>query len=121
MKTTAQIDEYLKASGEKNPKLGDARLLGGYLAANSASQCRQGCGACAGACPEGVPIADVLRTRMYAEDYGEPTRARTSYADLAVDASVCTGCQHQACLGACPYGIDLPARTRSTPEILGLA
>lgn len=121
MKNNAQIDEYVQASGQTKPRVGDARLLGGYLAANGATQCRQGCGACAGACPEGVPIADVLRARMYAEDYGEPNRARSSYAGLAVDASACAGCSHQACLGACPHGIDLPTRTGSTPEVLGLA
>ena len=120
MKSPAQINEYLKASGETEPRVGDPRLLRGYLAAHGSQQCRQGCGACAGACPEGVPIADVLRARMYAEDYGEAAAGRAAYASLAADASRCQECEHQSCVAACPHGLDVPERTRTTPEVLGL-
>jgi aryl-alcohol dehydrogenase-like predicted oxidoreductase len=68
MKNRRQIDEYLAASGQTKVRPSDARLLHGYVAENASSQCRPGCGACEGACPEGVPIADVLRARMYATD-----------------------------------------------------
>lgn len=120
MKTTAQIDEYLRASGTGRPTAADRRLLEGYAARNWSSQCRQGCGDCASACPYGVPIADVLRTRMYARDYGEPENARAAYAALAVDASACRDCTTLSCAGACSYGLDLPGLTRSTPEVLGV-
>jgi predicted aldo/keto reductase-like oxidoreductase len=120
MKSTEQIDEYLRASGETRPRAGDARRLRGYLAAHGASQCRQGCGSCADACPEGVQITEVLRARMYAEDYGEAEAGRTTYASLATDASACGSCSHKACLEACPYGLNVAERTRTTPKVLGL-
>lgn len=115
-----QVNEYLGASGQK-PGPSDARLLRGYLAADSSSQCRPGCGACEGACPEGVPIADVLRARMYGTDYGETEQGRATYAELGAGASACTGCTHRACLGACPYGLDIAERTSSAHDLLSQA
>jgi predicted aldo/keto reductase-like oxidoreductase len=120
MKTTAEIDEYLGASGMGAPRAAELRLLEGYAARNSATQCRQGCGDCANACPFGVPISDVLRSRMYANDYGEPENARALYASLETDASACASCTSRACADACGYGLDVPALTGSTPGILGV-
>ncbi len=120
MKTRAQVDEYLAASGTGAPSAADVRLLHGYLARNGESQCRQGCGTCSESCPYGVPISDVLRTRMYAQDYGEPENARVAYAALGAGASPCLSCADPACADACPYGLDLPNLTRTTPEVLGV-
>jgi len=109
MKTPEQVDEYLGASGARRAGLADAALLSRYEALHGATQCRYGCDACAGACPEGVPLSDVLRVRMYAEDYGDPELAREEHARLGRPAAACAGCSHQACAGACPFGLDLPA------------
>ena len=65
-----------------------------------------------------MPISEVLRTRMYATDYRELQMARASYAELGAGASACLSCTHQRCTGSCPYGLDVPGLTRSTPEIL---
>jgi predicted aldo/keto reductase-like oxidoreductase len=67
-------------------------LLRHYARLNGTSYCRHACNDCSGACPYGVPIADVLRTRMYATDYEDAAFARREYADLAVNASACLGC-----------------------------
>ena len=66
-----------------------------------------------------VEIGEVLRTRMYALDYRDEALARIDYAALDRDASPCLGCAHQACLGACPYGLPIPALTRDTATRLG--
>jgi predicted aldo/keto reductase-like oxidoreductase len=116
-----QIDEYLAASGQTEVRPSDARLLRRYVAANASSQCRSGCGGCEGACPEGVPIADVLRARMYATDYGDVEQGRATYAELGAGASACAGCTHRACLGACPHGLEIPELARNTHEVLGQA
>ena len=42
--------------------------------------CRPGCDGCAAACPRGVPVADILRYRMYFENYGEEKFAMSRYA-----------------------------------------
>ncbi len=112
MKDAAQVDEYLVASGTAEPTRSDLRLLERYESRNGHEQCRYGCNDCEGACPLGVSIADVLRTRMYAEDYGDLALARRELAELSTDASACLSCAHQVCAGSCPHGLDIPALTR---------
>jgi len=111
MRSPEQVDEYLVASGTSVVRA-DLRLLERYEARNGHEQCRYGCNDCAGACPLGVPISDVLRARMYAEDYGDVALARRELALLASDASACLSCAHQTCAGSCPHGLDIPALTR---------
>ena len=119
MKSRAMVDEYLGASGKGKPRASDRRLLRHYALMQSASYCRHLCDTCESSCPQGVPISDVLRTRMYATDYREPERARAEYAHLEINAAACLSCSDQRCLGSCPYGIDVPSRTRSAHEMLG--
>jgi predicted aldo/keto reductase-like oxidoreductase len=119
MKSPEQVDEYLGASGATRPTNADASLLQRYEARNGATQCRYGCRACADACPEGVPIAEVLRTRMYARDYEDTDLARAEYAALGAAASACVGCAHVSCQGACPFGIAIERHTGPTHRLLG--
>jgi predicted aldo/keto reductase-like oxidoreductase len=118
MTSPEQVDEYLGASGAPRPTGADVSLLRRYEARNGATQCRYGCGACAEACPEGVPIAEVLRTRMYARDYGDLDLARSEYAALGAAASACVGCAHVSCVGACPFGIAIERHTGPTHALL---
>ena len=118
MTSAEQIDEYLGASGAPRVTRGDLLLLARYEQQNGATQCRYGCGACLSACPEAVPIDAVLRTRMYAEDYGAPDLARAEYAALGRGADACIGCAHRSCMGACPHGIDIASLTARTHRML---
>jgi predicted aldo/keto reductase-like oxidoreductase len=119
MTSTAQVDEYLGASGSTQMTGGDWQLLARYEERNGRSQCHTACGACQGACPEGVPIADALRTRMYADDYGDADFARREYALLGAGAAACASCSHQACAAACPFGIPIPELTKPLHGWLG--
>ena len=115
-----EIDEYVGASGQDDERAGDAELLGRYAALQSGRYCRHGCNGCEGACPEGVEIAEVLRTRMYDVDYRNPALAHEDYAKLPQrGAAACLTCEHQACLGACPHGIPIPTFTRDAARRLG--
>jgi predicted aldo/keto reductase-like oxidoreductase len=118
MRNAAQVDEYLVASGSGAPSAKDAALLERYERTAGTSQCRYGCGDCLSACPAGVPIADVLRTRMYAEDYEDLDLARGDYAKLGAAASPCASCTHQACATACPHGLAIPELTSRTHDLL---
>lgn len=112
------IDEYLAASGWRTTARQDLPLLYRYAKLNGASYCRHACNDCAGACPAGVPIADVLRTRMYAVDYGDLRLARGEYALLGAGASACLTCTHQACAGSCTYGLPVQTLLRPTHRML---
>ncbi|MBI3128386.1 MAG: aldo/keto reductase [Candidatus Tectomicrobia bacterium] len=113
-----RVDEFLGASGWKTAARQDLPLLYRYAKLNGASYCRHACNDCAGACPVGVPIADVLRTRMYAVDYGDLRLARSEYALLGAGASACLTCAHQACAGSCTYGLPVQTLLRPTHRML---
>jgi predicted aldo/keto reductase-like oxidoreductase len=107
MKSPTAVDEYVAASGWSTEHRADLPLLARYEALHGDSQCQPGCGACAGSCPHGVPISDVLRARMYALDYALPALAAREYATLGAAAAACLGCSGAPCLGACPSGIPI--------------
>ncbi len=77
------------------------------------------CGDCLDACPAGVPIDDVLRTRMYAVDYDDGELARSEYAMLGAAAAPCLACAAQPCRGACDHGLPVARLLASTHRLLG--
>lgn len=115
-----QIDEYLGASGKHFVSSASKALLDQYAYLNGANYCRHACNLCEGACPHEVPIADVLRTRMYATDYQDIAFARSEYALLTSDASACLGCSGAPCQNACPNGIEIDKLCAPTHRMLGL-
>jgi hypothetical protein len=119
MNSADGIDEYVAASGDPEMRGEHRQLLDRYAYMQHARYCRPGCNFCEGACPEGVAIAEVLRTRMYDVDYGDPALAVEDYAKLDGGASACLTCAHQACLSACPYGIPIPEFTRDAAQRFG--
>lgn len=112
------LDEYLAASGARLAAA-DREVLRRYDQAIVGSYCAPHCGACLSSCPEGVPIHDVLRHRMYFEDYRAERDAIERYARLPVNASACADCS-APCLGSCPVGIPIPERTRGAHALLTL-
>jgi uncharacterized protein len=112
------IDEYLGASGWQSTAGEDLSLLRRYAQMNGATYCRHGCQACLSACPYGVPIDDVLRTRMYAVDYGDLRLARSEYAMLPAGAAPCLSCSGQPCQGACPHGLPIERFVVATHRML---
>ncbi len=118
MTSQGQIDEYLGASGNRFVSAEARRLLDQYAYLNGANYCRHACNLCEGACPAGVPIADVLRTRMYATDYQDVTFARDEYALLDVNAAACVGCSGEPCANACPNGIEINELCAPTHRML---
>ena len=65
------------------------------------------------------PIDDVLRYRMYFEDYGDEKEAIRLYGALEKNASVCASCSGP-CLGVCPVGVPIPDRMLGAHDLLSL-
>jgi len=113
------VDEYLVASGQS---LGaeDQAILRSYDEQILGSYCAPHCGQCLDACPEDIPIHDVLRHRMYFEDYGIEKQAMAQYSALGRNAEVCASCS-APCTGSCPLGIPIQERMQGSHELLTLA
>ncbi len=106
-----QADEYLAVSGTTRLTPQDKRHLQILEAEISTKYCRPGCDACNGTCPFDVPVWDVLRYKMYFENYGEQKYAMTKYRQIPApqNASACTNCS-APCESSCRY--RLPVRER---------
>ncbi len=81
--------------------------------------CRPGCDGCLDACPKGVPVADVLRYRMYFENYRQEKLGLEKYARVPVArrAAECEGCP-APCEAACPYGVRIRERLTGAHRML---
>ncbi len=113
------VDEYLYASGRAVSSR-DLAILEKYDRRILGSYCAPHCGACLDSCPEDLPIHDVLRHRMYFEDYGWEKEAMRLYSRLERSASVCASCS-APCLGTCPVGIPIQSRMTGAHELLTLS
>ena len=118
-----RVAEYLAVSGTTTP---DGRATSGTSRRSAAEvgprYCRPGCGACHDACPHGVPVADILRYKMYFEDYGEEKFAMQRYRLVPASArpSRCAGCA-APCESACPYGLRVRERLSDADRQLRFA
>ena len=118
MTSKEAIDEYLGASGAATLAAGDLDLLQRYAMLNGLTYCRHACDDCSGACPFGVQISDVLRTRMYATDYVDVAFARDEYAMLETNAAACLACSGEPCRNACTHGIPIAQMCAPTHRML---
>jgi predicted aldo/keto reductase-like oxidoreductase len=112
------VDEYLAASG-RPLSAQDLALLQEYDRQILGSYCAPHCGQCLSSCPEGLPIHDVLRYRMYFEDYGWEKDGLRLYSQLSKRADVCASCS-APCTGTCPQGIPIQERMRGAHDLLTL-
>jgi uncharacterized protein len=110
------VEEYLYASG-KTLSEEDLAALQRYDELIAGKHCFAHCGACLDSCPEQLAIADVLRYRMYFEDYGDQKEAMRRYAKLDKQAGVCLGCP-APCADACPEGVPIRQRMIGAHEML---
>ncbi len=113
------VDEYLFASGQTSTPA-EVGILEKYDSLIRGTHCAPHCGACLDSCPEALPIHDVLRHRMYFEDYGWEKEGMRLYSQLEKNASVCAACS-APCLGACPLEIPIQERMQGAHELLTLS
>lgn len=118
MGSTEQIREYLVASGTEGIAANDIPLLRQYMGLNDGRYCRPLCNDCLGACPYSVQIDDVLRTRMYAVDYGDVGMAKDEYAGIKNNAAACLYCNGEPCKAACTYGLNISELCAPTHRML---
>ena len=94
----------------------DAKILSARLEEIGPYFCRM-CGQCDGQCPQGLPVADMVRFVMYADGYGQFPLGREHFLRMApehrqVRCSDCASCAVQ-----CPNGVHVAARLQRAQEL----
>ncbi|MHC4445395.1 MAG: aldo/keto reductase [Planctomycetota bacterium] len=118
MNTFGQVD-MIKKLDLKNPHLtpGERKVAEAFHGSRS-DACLM-CGQCEGVCPQGLPVSDLMRVRMYHEEYGWPDHARSEFGLLGIDAGhladACGDCS--VCTRVCPVGL---AGSRTVREVAWL-
>ncbi len=110
-----QLDQNFKVmtesfSGE------DEKVLAARLEEIKPWFCRQ-CGQCTGVCAKGLPVSDVLRYVMYADNYGQFSLGRERFQQLPVALQTvrCGDCD--TCTIQCPNGVQVAERLSRAQEL----
>jgi len=110
-----QLDENLKTMGAPLTDT-DRKLLARQLEYITPLYCRM-CGQCAGQCPQGMPVADVLRYLTYADGYGQFALGREHFLELPEEVTRvrCQLCP--SCTVKCPNGVRVAERLIRAQEL----
>ena len=120
MSSYSHVEEYVAASG-KSLNRADLEMLAHYQHQVDNQYCRVSCQECLEACPHHVAINDVLRYKMYFEDYRMEKEAMRYYEALEESQKplVCASCPGP-CGSACPYGLQVKEKLIHAHDILSV-
>jgi predicted aldo/keto reductase-like oxidoreductase len=94
----------------------DQKILTARLEEITPYFCRM-CGTCAGQCPQGLPVADMVRFVMYADGYGQFPLGREHFLRMSAEqqAVKCGDCP--TCVVKCPHGVTVAERMMRAQEL----
>jgi predicted aldo/keto reductase-like oxidoreductase len=94
----------------------DQKILTARLEEISPYFCRM-CGTCAGQCPKGLPVADMVRFVMYADGYGQYPLGRENFLRMSAEQQAvrCGECSN--CVVKCPHGVTVSERMMRAQEL----
>ncbi len=110
-----QLEQNFKTMAERFTDA-DARVLSARLDQIGPTFCRM-CGSCQGQCPQGLPVADMVRFAMYADGYGQFPLGRENFQRLpAAHQNVrCSDCG--SCPVVCPHGVHVAEQVGRAQEL----
>jgi predicted aldo/keto reductase-like oxidoreductase len=111
-----QLDDNLKAMTAPFTE-SDQKILAEQMRHIAPLYCRM-CGECEGQCPQGLPVADILRYLTYAEGYGQFALARERYLELPESAAQVRCGECPSCTVNCPHGVRVTERLIRAQEML---
>jgi len=116
MRTIPQLEMNMRAMSESYTPA-DEKLLTRLNEQIRPDYCRM-CYQCIGVCPQGLPVADMLRFLSYHDFYGDYHRAVVSFRDLAREVRDvrCSDCE--ACAIQCPNGVQVRDRLIRAQQLL---
>ena len=94
----------------------DQKILTARLEEITPYFCRM-CGTCAGQCPQGLPVADMVRFVMYADGYGQFPLGRENFQRMSAEhqAVKCGDCP--TCVVKCAHGVTVAERMMRAQEL----
>jgi aryl-alcohol dehydrogenase-like predicted oxidoreductase len=109
-----QLDQNFKVMASSFTDA-DQNILSAYLNELAPVYCRM-CGTCHDKCPQGLPVAAMLRYLTYAEGYGQFALGREKFLALPEDIRTvrCGDCS--ACPIHCPNGVQVSQRLSYAQE-----
>lgn len=118
MSSYSHVEDYVAASG-KPLNRADIDVIAEYQRQTKDQYCRVSCQECLESCPQNVAINDVLRFKMYFEDYRMEKEAMRYYGELdenqkPLNCGSCSG----YCENACPYRLKVKEKLIHAHEIL---
>jgi predicted aldo/keto reductase-like oxidoreductase len=117
MRDREQLEDDLHAM-EAPYSEDDAKTLAAHLDRIRPLYCRM-CYECDGKCPQGLPVADMLRYLMYADGYGRFDVGYGRFKTLPAEARAvrCRDCGE--CAVQCPNGVAVRQRLIQAQELFG--
>ena len=94
----------------------DQKILTARLEEISPYFCRR-CGQCAGQCPQGLPVADMVRFVMYADGYGQFPLGREHFQRMSAEQQAVRCDQCPTCVVQCPHGVTVAERMMRAQEL----
>ena len=110
-----QVEENFKVMGESFTSA-DEKVLAARLEEIRFRYCRM-CGKCDGQCPKGLPVRNVLRFLMYADDYGQFPMGREHFLALPSEHQAVRCSQCATCAIECPNGVKVAERLVRAQEL----
>ena len=94
----------------------DQKILTARLEEITPYFCRM-CGTCAGQCPQGLPVADMVRFVMYADGYGQFPLGRENFQRMSAEHQAVRCDQCPGCVVQCPHGVTVAERMMRAQEL----
>jgi aryl-alcohol dehydrogenase-like predicted oxidoreductase len=117
MSDAEQLEENLRAMREPF-SAADEKALAAGLEEIRPYYCRM-CGRCDGRCPQGLPVAEMLRYLTYADGYGQFALGREEFLKLPPQIRQVRCRQCAACTIRCPNGVQVSKRLIRAQELFG--
>ena len=94
----------------------DQKILTARLEEITPYFCRM-CGTCAGQCPQGLPVADMVRFVMYADGYGQFPLGRENFQRMSAEHQAVKCSQCPTCVVKCAHGVTVAERMMRAQEL----
>jgi uncharacterized protein len=110
-----QLEQNFRVMGESFTEA-DEKILAARLEEIRFRYCRM-CGKCEGQCPQGLPVSNMLRFVMYADDYGQFALGREHFLRLPAEHQSVRCDQCPTCSVQCPNGVRIAERLIRAQEL----